>query len=516
MSFPAREHVPPPAPGLRVVPAPPGLVAFVAGLSSVRTMADLTRATTQAVRNLLGADGATFVLREDDRCVYVEEDAISPLWKGSRFPLNSCISGWAMLHREAVAIRDVFQDSRVPLDAYRPTFVRSLIMAPVRRERPIAALGAYWSATRDISDDEVELLQAIADATALAVAFVSLNASPDRAPDQPRPLSVTVAPPEDARLPGLFERTRRRLRPESRAAYGLAFGLVGLATLARWGLDVAMGPGLAPFVTYYPVVLFAKLFGGTRPALFAAAASALVADWAFMRPETGLSALIAPAHLFNVALFLTTSVLMVWMLTRYRRAMSRLIDEDAQHLGLAREIQHRMRNALSVIQTIINQSLRSDPAQADLLNRRIWAGVSDLTLDAASTTPSGLRHLVADQLEGFDLARFDLDGDDATLPRDQSSVLALALHELATNATKYGALSGPDGRVSLRWATGTDWRTFEWRESGGPPVAPPTRRGYGAVFLGRLLNASGGSLAVDYDPAGVSATMTLPRAPSRP
>jgi GAF domain-containing protein len=127
---------------------------------------------TSAARTLLRADGITFVLREGENCYYAEEDAISPLWKGRRFPLDACISGWCMTERKSAVIPDIYQDNRIPHDAYRPTFVRSLAMVPVRQDDPIAAMGAYWASPVDILDPEVELFQSIANAASLAMAFV--------------------------------------------------------------------------------------------------------------------------------------------------------------------------------------------------------------------------------------------------------------------------------------------------------------------------------------------------------
>jgi hypothetical protein len=69
----------------------------------------------QAAREITGTDGATFILMEDNNCFYADENAISPLWKGSRFPANSCISGWAMNHRKAVVIEDIYVDDGFPL-----------------------------------------------------------------------------------------------------------------------------------------------------------------------------------------------------------------------------------------------------------------------------------------------------------------------------------------------------------------------------------------------------------------
>jgi signal transduction histidine kinase len=123
----------------------------------------------QAARRLSQADGATFVLRDGDQCHYVDEDAIGPLWRGKRFPMTSCISGWAMLNRRPAAIPDIYKDERIPIDAYRPTFVRSLVMVPIRTEAPIGAIGTYWAQRREISGEEVALIQLLADSTALAV-----------------------------------------------------------------------------------------------------------------------------------------------------------------------------------------------------------------------------------------------------------------------------------------------------------------------------------------------------------
>ena len=170
------------------------------------------------------------------------------------------------------------------------------------------------------------------------------------------------------------------------------------------------------------------------------------------------------------------SLFMVWMLTRYRVALSRLSEEEALHVGLTRELQHRMRNALSAIQAIVRQSLRSDPAQADILNQRIWAGVSDLTLDRPADGPSDAKAAIERRLSGFDLSRFDLAGEGAELPQEQDTTLALVLHALATNAAKYGALSRPGGRVGITWRAEGPRLIIQWRETGGPPVRPPARR----------------------------------------
>jgi GAF domain-containing protein len=150
------------------------LVQAMQALASAKEFSEVTTVVRQAARYLADADGATFVLRENRECFYVDEDAIGPLWKGRRFPLQVCISGWVMLNKQQAAIPDVYQDQRVPHDAYRPTFVKSLLMTPIRSKDPIGAIGVYWAAEHSPRPEETETLQTLADATAIAISNVQL------------------------------------------------------------------------------------------------------------------------------------------------------------------------------------------------------------------------------------------------------------------------------------------------------------------------------------------------------
>jgi GAF domain-containing protein len=150
------------------------LVQAIQELAGAKELTEVTTIVRQAARYLADADGVTFVLRESSECAYVDEDAIQPLWKGRRFPLQACISGWVMLNKQQVAISDIYQDHRVPHDAYRPTFVKSLLMTPIRSKDPIGAIGVYWAAHHSPKLEEAEALQILADATATAISNVQL------------------------------------------------------------------------------------------------------------------------------------------------------------------------------------------------------------------------------------------------------------------------------------------------------------------------------------------------------
>jgi signal transduction histidine kinase len=156
------------------------LVQAVQELSLARSLDKVMQIVRTVARELTGADGATFVLRDGDQCYYADEDAIEPLWKGMRFPLTACISGWAMLNKDTAVIPDIYADPRIPADAYRPTFVKSLAMVPIRSRAPIGAIGNYWANHHQASPQEVELLQALADTTSVALENIQVYGELER------------------------------------------------------------------------------------------------------------------------------------------------------------------------------------------------------------------------------------------------------------------------------------------------------------------------------------------------
>jgi GAF domain-containing protein len=148
-------------------------------LAGVESFEVLCQVVVSAARTIAGADGATFVARDGDRCFYVDEDAIAPLWKGQRFPIRECISGWAMLHAEVAQIPDIRVDPRIPQAAYRPTFVRSLICVPIGAGTPIGAIGIYWRRVGHSPDEaSVAALRRLAGAAEAAMRRLGLELAP--------------------------------------------------------------------------------------------------------------------------------------------------------------------------------------------------------------------------------------------------------------------------------------------------------------------------------------------------
>ena len=146
--------------------------------NSTSEVVDVLRETARAA---VGAEGIAVILKEGDRCAYVAEDAISPLWAGQRLPADTCISGWAMRERQTVVIPDVLLDVRVPQEAYAPTFVRSLIMVPIGRPDPVGALGAYWSEVIEHDHSTIERVESLARLATIAVENARLSLARDHA-----------------------------------------------------------------------------------------------------------------------------------------------------------------------------------------------------------------------------------------------------------------------------------------------------------------------------------------------
>jgi PAS domain S-box-containing protein len=191
--------------------------------------------------------------------------------------------------------------------------------------------------------------------------------------------------------------------------------------------------------------------------------------------------------------------------------------EEKEHL-LMREINHRAKNMLSVVHAIAHQTATRNPedfierfseriqalsANQDLLVRNEWNGVEVGDLVRAQLAP----------FDGLIGLRIAVHGSRLRLTASSAQAIGLALHELATNAGKYGALSTAKGRVDISWGTSGDTFMMCWSESGGPPVSAPQRRGFGTVVMDMMAERSvSGDVDLDYAPSGVTWRLTCPAA----
>ena len=186
--------------------------------------------------------------------------------------------------------------------------------------------------------------------------------------------------------------------------------------------------------------------------------------------------------------------------------------EDLQRL-LLNELNHRVKNTLATIQAISAQTLRNAcdlPSAREALERRIcsMAKAHDL-LTVRAWTGANLTDIVRRALDAFTPAQVKTSGIAIDVSPTHALALSLALHELATNATKYGALSCPEGRVNVQWDVQEEMLQLDWQESGGPPVAPPTKKGFGSRLLEQLVSRDlSGNTKLDYKRSGVQCRIT--------
>ncbi|AWN44022.1 PAS domain-containing protein [Methylobacterium durans] len=193
----------------------------------------------------------------------------------------------------------------------------------------------------------------------------------------------------------------------------------------------------------------------------------------------------------------------------------RVRGEEHQRL-LINELNHRVKNTLATVQAIAHQTFRRDhSAKTDTFEARLLAlsKAHDL-LTRESWEGAALPEIVDGAVDAFrrsDGARFQVGGPEVWLTPRVALALAMALHELGTNAAKYGALSIPSGRVLIHWTTSGESPThllLRWEEQGGPPVVPPTRQGFGSRLIERMLASEmGGEVKLQYEPAGVVCTV---------
>jgi L-methionine (R)-S-oxide reductase len=154
-----------------------GLDRFGGLLEAALSLDDVVAALIQAARQIIGCDSVSVVLRDNGCCHYVAEDALEPLWKGQRFPLEACVSGWAMLNGKTAIVPDVALDPRVPVAPYQTKSIRSLVMVPIGSPEPVAAVGAYWCAHVFIGEETVACVEAMARQAADALTRIR-GASP--------------------------------------------------------------------------------------------------------------------------------------------------------------------------------------------------------------------------------------------------------------------------------------------------------------------------------------------------
>jgi two-component sensor histidine kinase len=201
-------------------------------------------------------------------------------------------------------------------------------------------------------------------------------------------------------------------------------------------------------------------------------------------------------------------------------AAERARSEEHRKL-LTAELQHRVKNLLAMVQAIANQTLKNAKgiadAQQSLVERLIVLSDAHDILTRANWTTAPIGEIIERGLTSYrnDPGRFKVAGPYLELAAKPALALTLAIHELCTNAVKYGALSGERGWIEITWSVEGEGPaatfTLRWEEHDGPSVTPPTRKGFGSRMIDRAFSSEfNGKVGLTYEPTGVIWTVTAP------
>jgi two-component sensor histidine kinase len=305
----------------------------------------------------------------------------------------------------------------------------------------------------------------------------------------------------------------------------LRAGLLGLvcaavATALRGLLDL-VAPAMEPYPLVFPAVLIATLASGIRGGLVALVLGLGASDFFFVPPRYSF----APENLTHgLSMAVTAFALLVvmWLAASYRNTMlSRAQErhEAEEHLRLLlREVDHRANNLLAVVQSIVTltkvDSLEGLTHKRDLLGRIHALARAHQLLAGTRWRSAELGQLVEDELRPYTLGdpgRARVQGSSMPLSPAEAEALAMAIHELATNAAKYGAFSAPGGRVEITWGRGgSGGRHIRWQEDGGPVAVKPERLGLGVRLLETSMAAVDGRAELFWRPEGLICEFDLP------
>lgn len=324
------------------------------------------------------------------------------------------------------------------------------------------------------------------------------------------------------------------VRPGSVGAYSLAIGIAACATALRLAVDPFVAG--VQYITFFPAVIITTFVSGIR-AGFLSVALCAAAAWIFILPPFGRIS-IAPDQLVTIGFFIvigSADVLVIGALrlaiAHYRRLGQTLLaqtaelraSEEHQRL-LSAEVDHRAKNLLAVVQSILRQTRAANiESYIDTVSGRILALARSHSLIAASRwRGANVAQIVDAELAPYHAkgawashgARIDAVGPSVTLRPSAAQSLAIAIHELTTNAVKYGALSSSDGRVSVTWQVTEKGLLLVWDEAGGPPIAgPPERHGFGTkVIAAGVEHQLDGRVTFDWRPGGLLVSILVPSA----
>lgn len=322
-------------------------------------------------------------------------------------------------------------------------------------------------------------------------------------------------------------------RQEILVTYALSLAVEALAIVVRFLVDPYLPPGF-PYLTFFPAVILTGFIFGMGPALLNAIISAVVAWYWFIPPGLSftLNAQSATALAFFFVVVAIDLGLLRLLFTAYAQ-QAKAQEDLTRHLQLqqlvSEEVDHRLKNLLATTSGLISLSQRHASTPQELgtqLRQRIQAMGHSIALLRGSLHGGSatMQATILSSLEPLGITLGDrLSFKGPALELNGSSIISLSLilHELGTNAFKYGALSRESGRIRIAWqvfeqdddnsgeAEPTRWVKLNWEERDGPPVEPPSVTGFGTELVRRLAKSYGSDCQLDYQRQGLSVTLVM-------
>ena len=291
-----------------------------------------------------------------------------------------------------------------------------------------------------------------------------------------------------------------RIWPYSAEALAVALVCLGAATILRLMGGWTNSDFL--FATYFPAILAAGLLAGIPAALGVTIASTIIVRLFFVPSYLHASSQ-NYGELVDFLMYLISAALTISFAHCCRVVLKRLHKRNLTNETLAKELQHRSKNVCAVIDVIIRKSLADEPERANKVFGRIKAMMhANELLTASQPQLLTVKQLLLEAFAPYGEDRLQAFGPEITLHPDVARHLILLVHELVTNAVKYGSLSRLSGRVMVDWREDGDAIVLAWKEIDGPRVESPQRVGFGSHLVAACIKALSGTMQQKFAPDG--------------
>jgi two-component sensor histidine kinase len=298
-----------------------------------------------------------------------------------------------------------------------------------------------------------------------------------------------------------------RIRPWSLHALLLAVLSVGASTGLRM-IFAQFGATLF-FAPYFPAVLIVAVFAGLPGAVLVTALTTVIAWLAYFQPAFEFSQL-SGTQIANLATFWLSAVLVIWFAQVYRKTVTTLLDTERARELLIGELNHRAGNTFAVLQAIISGTVSSDRERKSLIDRLQALARANRLISETRNGHVSFSALIMDETAAYATPdRLHVEGPQVQLEGETARSVALVLHELLTNATKYGALSNERGKVRINWYCDDGKCLLRWTEIDGPTIVTPTRFGFGSRMIKASLSQIAGTIEPRFGPDGYSCVLTF-------